>query len=218
MSNDTSLANRRSLLLITRPSLQATALLYQIKTMLSLDVRLQNISRYLDTPPEKNALILFDLLATDKKTSLNWQNTLGRNHETIRTLLLNTPEEYHFKEIECWPQISAVFYSSAGHRHLMDGISSVIRGEYYFSQQLASYLLSRSGGYRFNYGDSSSELTQREKEILNKLRLGASNIEIANLLFISENTVKTHLYNLFRKISVKNRTQAVSWANEHLQR
>ncbi|MDM7143645.1 putative oxygenase MesX, partial [Klebsiella pneumoniae] len=29
-------------------------------------------------------------------------------------------------------------------------------------------------------------------------------------------TVRTHLYNVFRKLSVKNRTQAVSWANEHL--
>ncbi|MEA7595362.1 LuxR C-terminal-related transcriptional regulator, partial [Salmonella enterica subsp. enterica serovar Virginia] len=43
---------------------------------------------------------------------------------------------------------------------------------------------------------------------------GASNNEIARSLFISENTVKTHLYNLFKKIAVKNRTQAVSWANQ----
>ncbi|EAB6064295.1 transcriptional regulator CsgD, partial [Salmonella enterica subsp. enterica] len=54
--------------------------------------------------------------------------------------------------------------------------------------------------------------------ILNKLRIGASNNEIARSLFISENTVKTHLYNLFKKIAVKNRTQAVSWANDNLRR
>lgn len=40
--------------------------------------------------------------------------------------------------------------------------------------------------------------------------------DIARALFISENTVRTHLYNVFRKLSVKNRTRAVSWANEHL--
>lgn len=38
-------------------------------------------------------------------------------------------------------------------------------------------------------------------------------MDIARALFISENTVRTHLYNVFRKLSVKNRTQAVSWAN-----
>lgn len=59
-------------------------------------------------------------------------------------------------------------------------------------------------------------LTERECEILNELRHGATNMDIARALFISENTVRTHLYNVFRKLSVKNRTQAVSWANENL--
>ncbi|MCJ5932067.1 LuxR C-terminal-related transcriptional regulator, partial [Klebsiella pneumoniae] len=62
----------------------------------------------------------------------------------------------------------------------------------------------------------NSPLTERECEILNELRCGATNLDIARALFISENTVRTHLYNVFRKLSVKNRTQAVSWANEHL--
>ena len=40
--------------------------------------------------------------------------------------------------------------------------------------------------------------------------------EIANAFFISENTVRTHIYNIFKKISVNNRTQAACWANSHL--
>ncbi|EAX9166035.1 LuxR C-terminal-related transcriptional regulator, partial [Shigella sonnei] len=84
-------------------------------------------------------------------------------------------------------------------------------------QKLASYLITHSGNYRYNSTESAL-LTHREKEILNKLRIGASNNEIARSLFISENTVKTHLYNLFKKIAVKNRTQAVSWANDNLRR
>ena len=79
------------------------------------------------------------------------------------------------------------------------------------------YLITHSGNYRYNSTESAL-LTHREKEILNKLRIGASNNEIARSLFISENTVKTHLYNLFKKIAVKNRTQAVSWANDNLRR
>jgi len=45
---------------------------------------------------------------------------------------------------------------------------------------------------------------------------GASNMEIADSLFLSEHTVKTHLYNVFKKLNVKNRTQAVTWAKEYL--
>lgn len=45
---------------------------------------------------------------------------------------------------------------------------------------------------------------------------GASNVEIADSLFVSEHTVKSHLYNVFKKLNVKNRIQAVSWAKEYL--
>ncbi|WP_228465504.1 LuxR C-terminal-related transcriptional regulator, partial [Enterobacter hormaechei] len=100
---------------------------------------------------------------------------------------------------------------------VVEGLQGILRGECYFSQKLASYLITHSGNYRYNSSESAL-LTHREKEILNKLRIGASNIEIARSLFISENTVKTHLYNLFKKIAVKNRTQAVSWANDNLRR
>ncbi len=57
-------------------------------------------------------------------------------------------------------------------------------------------------------------LTQREREILGHLREGMSNREIAQTLFLSESTVKTHLKALYHKLGVKNRTQAVKKALE----
>ncbi|QSA20115.1 DNA-binding response regulator, partial [Vibrio furnissii] len=45
---------------------------------------------------------------------------------------------------------------------------------------------------------------------------GASNMQMAESLFISEFTVKSHLYQIFKKLSVKNRTQAITWANQNL--
>ncbi len=52
-------------------------------------------------------------------------------------------------------------------------------------------------------------LTQREEEVLELMRWGLSNGEIANKLGINLNTVKSHSNNLFAKLGVKNRTQAV---------
>ncbi|AAM24882.1 MAG: Response regulators consisting of a CheY-like receiver domain and a HTH DNA-binding domain [Caldanaerobacter subterraneus] len=52
------------------------------------------------------------------------------------------------------------------------------------------------------------ELTPREIEILKLLSQGYSNKEIAQKLFLSEKTVKNHVYNIFRKLGVKDRTQA----------
>jgi two-component system, NarL family, response regulator LiaR len=56
------------------------------------------------------------------------------------------------------------------------------------------------------------ELSKRELEILGLLAQGHSNQEIAAKLFISLSTVKTHLQNLFAKLDVKRRTQAVETA------
>jgi ATP/maltotriose-dependent transcriptional regulator MalT len=52
-------------------------------------------------------------------------------------------------------------------------------------------------------------ISQREHEILQLLARGYSNQEIANQLYISLNTVKTHLSNLYVKLDVGRRTQAV---------
>ena len=52
-------------------------------------------------------------------------------------------------------------------------------------------------------------LTAREKEILKMVSQGASNNDIAEKLYVREVTVKTHLNSIFKKLKVKNRTQAV---------
>jgi ATP/maltotriose-dependent transcriptional regulator MalT len=52
-------------------------------------------------------------------------------------------------------------------------------------------------------------LTQREAEIMNLISTGIGNEEIANKLFVSKNTVKFHIKNIFIKLDVKNRVQAM---------
>ena len=57
-------------------------------------------------------------------------------------------------------------------------------------------------------------ITRRELEILELIARGLSNREIAEKLFVSENTVKTHSSRLFDKLSAKRRTQAVQLGKE----
>lgn len=57
-------------------------------------------------------------------------------------------------------------------------------------------------------------ITKRELEILGLIATGLSNREIAEKLFVSENTVKTHSSRLFDKLSAKRRTQAVQLGKE----
>ena len=57
-------------------------------------------------------------------------------------------------------------------------------------------------------------ITSRELEIMEAMAAGFSNREIAERLFVSENTVKTHAARLFDKLSARRRTQAVQRAKE----
>ena len=59
------------------------------------------------------------------------------------------------------------------------------------------------------------DLTKREKEILLLIAQGNSNQEIANALFITLKTVKTHVSNILAKLDVDDRTQAAIYAFKH---
>lgn len=61
----------------------------------------------------------------------------------------------------------------------------------------------------------SDKLSAREIEVLRLVGKGMSNAEMARELFLSEKTVKNHLTNIFRKIQVTDRTQAVIFAIRH---
>jgi DNA-binding NarL/FixJ family response regulator len=60
--------------------------------------------------------------------------------------------------------------------------------------------------------ESPEKLTERETEVLRLLAVGKSNKEIANEMYISETTVKTHVSNILMKLNVPSRTQAALYA------
>ena len=60
-----------------------------------------------------------------------------------------------------------------------------------------------------------NNLTKREYEVIRLISRGFNNKEIATELFISEKTVKNHVFNIFKKIKVTDRTQAALYAIKH---
>jgi DNA-binding NarL/FixJ family response regulator len=61
----------------------------------------------------------------------------------------------------------------------------------------------------------SSGLTRRELEILKLVAEGHSNAQLARMLWVTEQTVKFHLSNIYKKLDVANRTEASRWAQVH---
>ena len=65
-----------------------------------------------------------------------------------------------------------------------------------------------------DYFSASVPLSPREMEVLSLLADGKSNQEIADSLFVSTNTIKTHVARLYEKLEVRRRTEAVSKARQ----
>ena len=77
---------------------------------------------------------------------------------------------------------------------------------------LANWRIAGQMARRERKQDLSVPLTARETQVLRQITMGLSNQEIADALKISVETVKEHVQNLLRKLSVNDRTQAAVWA------
>jgi DNA-binding NarL/FixJ family response regulator len=97
-----------------------------------------------------------------------------------------------------------------GPREIVDAVHSVRVGQAAISADVATHLISAIRGQR-RVGEPM--LTAREREVWRALAQGLSNAEIASLLFLSGHTVKFHVHNLFAKLGLKSRSEAICAAH-----
>jgi len=95
---------------------------------------------------------------------------------------------------------------------VLDGVRAVSRGESPIHPRVARQLLTA----RTEAPVTAATLTSREAEVLELVRTGLANKQIARRLGISERTVKAHLTSVFQRIGVADRTQAAIWAERNL--
>lgn len=96
---------------------------------------------------------------------------------------------------------------------LIRGIEAVAAGQSLLPPEIAAKLFQViSQGGPATKTETAEQLTERELEILRLMASGSANKEIAATLYISENTVKTHISNLFQKLGARDRTEAVTKA------
>jgi DNA-binding NarL/FixJ family response regulator len=95
---------------------------------------------------------------------------------------------------------------------LVAGIRSAAAGDAVLAPRAARGLMDHvagSSGPDLEAAGAVSRLTDREREVLVHLAHGMTNVEIAQVLVVSEATAKTHVSNVLAKLQVRDRTQAV---------
>jgi DNA-binding NarL/FixJ family response regulator len=141
----------------------------------------------------------------------------GRNGTAPRVIMLTTfdMDEYVYDALRAGA--SGFLLKDVPPEQLVDGIRAVVSGESLLSPSITRrmievYLDHRPAGPT---ADSLAALTPREREILVELARGLANAEIAERLFVSETTVKTHVARVLMKLGLRDRVQAVIFAYEN---
>ncbi|MCZ8501864.1 LuxR C-terminal-related transcriptional regulator [Vibrio lentus] len=164
---------------------------------------------------QSNRILLVDYKEVPQLTNLHPNlPVMWKNHEII---LFNVPKALPTSELITFGVLKGLFYNTEEKAKIAKGIEEVINGDNWLPRKVASQLLFY---YRnivsTNTTPTNVDLTIRELQVIRCLQSGSSNTQIADDLFISEFTVKSHLYQIFRKLAVKNRVQAIAWANQNL--
>lgn len=102
----------------------------------------------------------------------------------------------------------------AGHDEILRAVRTVAAGEAIFGSALAKRLIGYFSGGGGTPAVPFGNLTAREREVLDKVAAGRSNGGIARDLGLSEKTVRNHLSNIFVKLQVADRAQAIVRARE----
>jgi two-component system nitrate/nitrite response regulator NarL len=98
---------------------------------------------------------------------------------------------------------------------LISTLRSVQQGESALSRSMTLRLMEELARTKESSATADLTLTRREMEVLRELASGVSNQEIAQHLFISENTVKYHVHSILEKLNLSDRRDAAVYAREH---
>ncbi|EGU42771.1 LuxR C-terminal-related transcriptional regulator [Vibrio splendidus] len=206
-------------ILIAENNLQSTLLKESIEQKVNLDIKLVSPER-LSTKSLQDPnldLVIIDYPTMSKQYTEKYQELRDDVESDVHEVLLNTPSDFPHSEMLKWQYLVGIFYASDTLDKLVTGFNCILQGEMWMSRKLIYQYISF---YRERQCVKTSpyylKLTKREQQIIKLLGDGASNTQIADTLYVSENTVKAHLHNTFKKIKVKNRLQALIWVKNNV--
>lgn len=168
-------------------------------------------------------LTVFELIfldVTDFSQSTLFNHSLFTSEYKHKLVLFNVKRTQKEVELAALKSgIKGVFYIDDKLEIVIKGIQTIRNGKFWFKRETLETIIKQLlGGVKQQNlssppcSEASNTLTRRERTIVNLIAQGAKNMEIAEQLHISVNTVKTHVYSIFRKTHCRNRVELIKWS------
>jgi len=142
-----------------------------------------------------------------------------------KIVLFNCTHNAFCEKLALLAGIQGIFYKEDKADIVLKGLENIKKNERWFkrsvmNQALSDLLKNQPDRPQSKLKSNQPEiiennLTRREQTIANMISSGAQNKEIAEQLHISPNTVKTHLYSIFRKTRSRNRIELLAWSQQY---
>jgi LuxR family transcriptional regulator, positive regulator of biofilm formation len=179
---------------------------------------LESVSPVNNCEHELPQFLLLDWTGVDRETI--WSDIDSwRSSNSCRCFIAfcNVDPKVEIERLALTNNVQGLFYKNDPLYIIPKGIYAILSGDLWYSRKsLAKCILENNFSNRYLDHASASNLTLREREILVLMASGSANKEIAGELCISGHTVKTHVYNIYRKLNVDSRFQAALWAAKYL--
>lgn len=201
-----------SILFVGKRSLSSELLSDSISRAFDVDCQIRSP---IDLPNhlESNDLVLFNYADIPDELLRELLDTALHKSADAPVAIVNLDREHCDNGVVEWPNVKGLFHSDDSNDTLLKGIRSIDSGNIWLPRKYAEHLAKmRKPPLLLDKKDIS--LTLREKQVMELLQKGMKNTEIAEELFVSPHTIRTHLYKLYKKIGVKNRIQALQWGQD----
>ena len=160
---------------------------------------------------EKSRLLHPDVILMDlrmpRMSGVEAMKIIATEDPDIKIIVLTTfdTDEYIFDAVQAGAK--GYLLKDTSRDELFSAVRAVCRGESQIEPGVAARLITR---FQELSRPDPDTLSDREIEVLQLIARGSANKQIAQELLISESTVKTHVANIFSKMNVRHRTQAVT--------
>jgi LuxR family transcriptional regulator of csgAB operon len=151
----------------------------------------------------------------------NWKNVIANIKNKVkrsRIVIFNCHFTQHQELMLAKEGVVGILGCNSTLSTLIKALKKVHEGELWLRRDLIPHLINSHPGTRDEEAPQKDDLniTRREFEILSLIGNGYKNHQISSELCISESTVKTHIQNIFKKLNINNRIQAIFYVKNNL--